>query len=279
MPYVPPHLRNKGGGAPAAAQPRSLASLAAAPMTPRNESSSKHAATASRSQRANAMRGGRRAVSREELARYASEVVVSAAVGAIATESGWCKDSLTLSGTVPAIELLRQEKLEELEHTLTELCAAEGLPRGIQGALNRWLLVNNVQLAVGPGAAVTDPTIPDIFLSVRKGTVAVGCTIIEPELHKELTGKRLSPESADRVCKGLAETASAACARERASHHNSIARDASERQLAIAARGSSRSFGPARAACVHASHQHYLISREISREISEESACGCRCSA
>ena len=62
-----------------------------------------------------------------------------------------------------AIELLRQEKLEMLEAKLTDLCSAEGLPRGVQGALNRWLLVQNVQLAIGE-AAVTDPIVPDIFL-------------------------------------------------------------------------------------------------------------------
>ena len=213
MPYVPPHLRNKGGAPAAASQPRSLSSLVQSSTSGGGGSAAaaaKDQAQTSRNQRAGALREpAPRPVKRDELARYASEVVVAAAVATVAINDGWLADTMTVSGTLPAIELLRQEQLEQLEATLTELCAKEGLPRGIQGALNRWLLVQNVQLTLG-GGAVTDPVIPDIFLSVRAGTTTAGCSAIEPELHKELTGKRLSTESADRVCRGLAEAASAA---------------------------------------------------------------------
>ena len=175
-----------------------------------NASTAKQQSFSNRSHRADALREppGRQ-VERDELARYAAEVVVSAAVAAVATEGGWLPDAMSVCMTLPAIELLRQEKLESLEAKLTELCSAEGLPRGIQGALNRWLLVQNVQLAVA-GAAVTDPIIPDIFLSVRACTTVSGCSAIEPGLHKELTGKGMGTDSADRVCHGLAESASTA---------------------------------------------------------------------
>ena len=209
MPYVPPHLRKSGAPA-ASAGPRSLSSLVESSKAA--ETSVATEAHASRNERAGALRelAAGAPVQRDELARYASEVVVSAAVAAVAMEAGWAADTMEVCMTLPAIELLRQEKLELLEAKLTDLCAAEGLPRGVQGALNRWLLVQNVQLAIGEEAAVTDPIVPDIFLSVRAGTTVAGCSAVEPELHKELISKGLSTESADRICRGLAVAASAA---------------------------------------------------------------------
>ena len=76
-----------------------------------------------------------------------------------------------------------------------------GRSGGLQGALNRWLLVCNVQLAA-LGTAPTDPVIPDVL---DDPTIAPA----EPALLAELAAAGLSAAAAGEVCVRLARQASA----------------------------------------------------------------------
>ena len=73
---------------------------------------------------------------------------------------------------------------------------------GLQGALNRWLLVSNVQLAA-LGTPPTDPVLPDVL---DHPTIAPA----EPALLAELRASGLSAAAAGEVCLRLSRQASAA---------------------------------------------------------------------